>query len=130
MGVTGKPGASLRAWRDYFENAKIYGADIDKEILFRETIIKTFYVDQTDKKSVLQMWKKIDEKNFNLIIDDGLHTFSAAINLFELSINRLKPDGIYIIEDAQKNDLYGAELAPSTAVAAESEVLHCPYISK
>ena len=105
MGLTGKPGASLRAWRDYFENAEIYGADIDKKILFRETRIKTFYVDQADKKSVLQMWKEIDEENFNLIIDDGLHTFSAAINLFELSIDRLKSDGIYIIEDAQSNDL-------------------------
>ena len=51
------------------------------------------------------MWKEINEENFNLIIDDGLHTFSAAINLFELSINRLKTDGIYIIEDAQRNDL-------------------------
>ena len=30
MGVDGKPLASLRAWRDYFINGNIYGADIEK----------------------------------------------------------------------------------------------------
>jgi hypothetical protein len=31
MTKNGIPGASLRVWRDYFFNAKIYGGDIDKE---------------------------------------------------------------------------------------------------
>ena len=43
------PGASLRAWRDYFVKADIYGADIDKKILFNENKIKNFYVDQENK---------------------------------------------------------------------------------
>ena len=38
MGKDGKPGASLRAWRDYFPNA-----DIDTRILFKEDKIQTFY---------------------------------------------------------------------------------------
>jgi len=42
MGEHGKPLASLRAWRDYFINANIYGADIDKSILKNEERIKTF----------------------------------------------------------------------------------------
>ena len=33
MGENGKPLASLRAWRDYFPNAQIYGGDIDRDIL-------------------------------------------------------------------------------------------------
>jgi hypothetical protein len=52
MTDTGMPGASLRVWRDYFRNAKIYGGDIDKEILFEEDRIKTFYVDQLDTSSI------------------------------------------------------------------------------
>src|SRR5262249_23189855 len=32
MGSTGVPGASLRVWREYFPNAMILGADIDKDI--------------------------------------------------------------------------------------------------
>ena len=105
MGEKGKPGASLRAWRDYFYKAVIYGADIDKKILFEEDRIKTFYVDQSNSQSVKEMWKKINQKNFDLIIDDGLHTFHGAKSLFENSINHLKQDGIYIIEDAQNSDL-------------------------
>ena len=105
MGAKGKPGASLRAWKDYFYKAIIYGADIDKEILFQEERIETYYVDQSDPLSVNAMWKKINQNEFDLIIDDGLHTFSAAKNLFELSISYLKSEGIYIIEDAQNKDL-------------------------
>ena len=63
-GVDGKPLASLRAWRDYFKNAKIFGADVDKDCLFNEDRIKTFYVDQSDKDSVINMWKQIDENEF------------------------------------------------------------------
>ena len=33
MGRSGKPLASIRAWRDYFTNAQIFGADIDHKIL-------------------------------------------------------------------------------------------------
>src|SRR5262249_35300312 len=36
MGKYGKPGASLRAFKDYLPNAKIFGADIDRNILFQE----------------------------------------------------------------------------------------------
>ena len=105
MNINGKPGASLRAWRDYFENALIYGADIDKNILFKENRINTFFLDQTDKNSIAKMWNNIKRHNFDIIIDDGLHTFAAAITLFENSINFLKDSGIYIIEDAQDKDI-------------------------
>ena len=47
-----KPGASLRVWNEYFKNATIYGADIDKSTLFEEKKIKTFYVDQTCKSQL------------------------------------------------------------------------------
>lgn len=99
MTSQGKPGASLRVWRDYFPNAQIIGADIDKQVLFNEDKIKTFYVDQTSSESVCSMWNLIDVKNFDLMVDDGLHTFEAGINLFINSIHRLSDFGIYLIED-------------------------------
>ncbi len=105
MNINGKPGASLRAWRDYFKNANIYGADIDKDILFVENRIETFFLDQADKNSVNKMWSDLNKKNFDLIVDDGLHTYEAAIILFENSIEYLSENGIYIIEDAQDKDL-------------------------
>jgi hypothetical protein len=99
MTENGKPGASLKMWRDYFVNAQIYGADIDKNILFKEERIKTFYVDQLNEQKVKDMWTEIGVKDFDLIIDDGLHTSEANIKFFFNSFSYLKRNGVYIIED-------------------------------
>jgi hypothetical protein len=101
MGVYGKPGASLRGWKEFFKNAKIYGADIDSDIIFEEDRIKTFVCDQTDISSIKEMWENDDLKNlrFDIIIDDGLHEFNANLTFFENSIHKLKKDGYYVIED-------------------------------
>ncbi len=104
MGKDGVPLASLRAWRDYFPNANIFGADIDKKILKNEERIKTFYVDQTDPKSVKEMFSSINEKKFDIILEDGLHEYNANICCFENSIQSLENDGIYIIEDVFYKD--------------------------
>ncbi|MDB2446833.1 class I SAM-dependent methyltransferase [Candidatus Pelagibacter bacterium] len=101
MTENGKPGASLRVWREYFKYATVYGADVDKEILFQDERIKTFYVNQLDPKSVENMWEGINENDFDIIIDDGLHTFDAAISLFQNSIQFLKTGGLYVIEDVK-----------------------------
>jgi len=105
MGINAKPGASLRAWRDYFSNALIYGADIDKKILFQEDRICTFFLNQENKNDIEFMWSQINKSNFDLMIDDGLHTFEAAKILFENSIKYLKFNGVYIIEDVNNSDL-------------------------
>ena len=72
MGISAKPGASLRVWRDYFPGANIFGADIDQDILFSENRVETFYLDQTSKESIDAMWRAIKISDFDLIIDDGL----------------------------------------------------------
>jgi hypothetical protein len=105
MGVSGKPGASLRVWRDFFPNAMVYGADIDKDILFEEDRIKTFYIDQLDPEVIKKFWDTVGSVNFDFMIDDGLHTFEAGSTLFIHSIDRLTNDGIYIIEDIGQTDL-------------------------
>jgi len=99
MGKEGVPLASLRAWRDYFINANIYGADVDKNILKNEDRIKTFYVDQTDPKSINELFVSIGDIKFDVILDDGLHQYDANICFFENAIKHLQKDGIYIIED-------------------------------
>ena len=104
MGKQGKPLASLRAWRDYFINANIYGADIDKGILKNEERIKTFFVDQTKPETIIKMFKDIGVAKFDVILEDGLHEFNANICFFENSINFLAKDGIYIIEDVYYKD--------------------------
>lgn len=98
------PGASLRVWKEFFINAKIYGADIDENTLFQENRIKTFIVDQFSQKSIKGMWQKINLKEFDLIIDDGCHQFEGTINFFLNSIKFLSKSGFYIIEDIFHKD--------------------------
>jgi hypothetical protein len=99
MGPGGRPGASLRAWRDYFPDASVFGADIDRAVLFDEERIRTFYVDQTSPESISLMWKQVGCSDFDFMVDDGLHTFAAGSCLFENSISHLREGGIYVIED-------------------------------
>lgn len=79
MGKEGTQGASLRAFRDYFKSANIFGADFDKRILFKEKSISTMYVDQTDPESLDKLFIRINKK-FDLIIDDGLHAIHTNLN--------------------------------------------------
>jgi hypothetical protein len=104
MGINGKPGASLRVWRDYFPKSTIYGADIDKNILFLEDRIFTGYIDQTNPESIKSFWEEYDVYP-NIIIDDGLHKYSAGITLFEASFDRIPSGGVYVIEDVWAHDL-------------------------
>lgn len=108
MGEAGVPGASLRGWRDFFPAAAIYGADIDRRILFQDDRIRTFFVDQTLPASFASLWRELPELGIDLFIDDGLHTFEAARTTFEESVRRMRPGGLYIIEDvwARHADAY------------------------
>ena len=99
-------GGSLRAWSSLFPNANIYGADINKKYLFNEGKIKTFYTNQLDKNELEILFKKLNYKKFDVIIDDGLHNYESNINTFEVLYPLLDTEkGIYIIEDISFNNL-------------------------
>jgi len=98
MGKFGKPGASLRAWRDYLPNAHIIGLDIDMKILFSEKSITTHYVNQLSPKS-FNLVKKEIFKTIDLIIVDGLHTPRADFNSLVELLPLISSDGDFFIED-------------------------------
>ena len=104
MGVNGRPGASLYGWSDYFINAHVYGADIDKDILFQTDRINTFYCDQTNVNSINLLWNNLPIM-FDIIIEDGLHNFNANVCFFENSIHKLNKNGYYIIEDIKNTEI-------------------------
>ena len=105
MGVNGRPGASLRAFRDALPCSEIYGADIDQNTLFTEERIKTAWVDQFDQNSFTAMTDSFGESKFDLIIDDGLHAVSANLNALIFSINSLKENGVFVVEDIPKRSV-------------------------
>ena len=99
-----KTGASLYVWRDFFPNAEIIAGDIDKSVLFSSKRIKTFHLDQLDKKSIKTMLSNFKKKEFDIIIDDGDHRFKSGISLFENTYHKISKNGYYIIEDVSFND--------------------------
>lgn len=106
MGPLGKPGASLRAWREYFPRADVFGADIDTNVLFAEPRIATFYCDQTNRASIDKMWSDAAlAQGFDVIIDDGLHEFEANRLFLEASLPRLNRRGFFVVEDVSQRDL-------------------------
>lgn len=105
MGAKGQPGASLRAFRDFLPNGRIYGADIDSKILFQEERIKTFFVDQTNLNSFNEISTILVNEKFDLIIDDGLHSPNANIATLIFALSNLKPKGWFVVEDISNNSL-------------------------
>jgi SAM-dependent methyltransferase len=97
MGKKGFPGASLKVFSDIYPNSEIFGADIDKQILKNFKNVKMFYLDQNNLKTYNN--DIINEKYFDLIIDDGLHMQSANLNTLIFALERLKPGGVLVIED-------------------------------
>jgi len=98
MGKIWVPGNSLRAFREYLPGTLIYGADVDKRILFEEERIKTYFVDQTDAATIAALGEKMPGK-LDLIIDDGLHAPNANVALLAFAFDKLKAGGWVVIED-------------------------------
>jgi hypothetical protein len=126
MGKTGVPGASLRAWKESFPQAGIVGADVDIRILFQEPAIETYWVDQTRPEAVRQLFKNIGPRSFDVIIDDGLHTFEANRTLMDGAYPNVASDGIYIIEDVSVGDMPAWE-AYLSSIALQTALIRLPH---
>ena len=96
---TYKPGASLRAWRDYFENSMIYGLDIQPDTQFEENRIKTIQTDSRNPELTNELLDNLNLSMFDVIIDDGSHKLSDQLATLDVMLGKVKPGGTYIIED-------------------------------
>ena len=102
-------GSSLCVWASVFPYSRVYGIDLEK-----------FYwesnVSRWKKKLRIQNFNRInfihgdiyrikntdsyfEHSYLDIIIDDGPHTISSILKSFELFHQKLKCDGIYIVED-------------------------------
>ena len=98
-------GGSLGLWRDYCYNSKIFGLDYrDKDCdgrdikYFEDEKISISIFDSTDSKKTEETY---DNNYFDLIFDDGSHKVNDQFATFENLYSKLKPGGIYIIEDIE-----------------------------
>lgn len=98
MALWGNPGASLKAFRDFLKSAMIYGADIDRRILFQDERVETFFVDQTDPATLTELGKSIPS-NLDLVIDDGLHSPNANIETLKFGLTKIRIGAWVVVED-------------------------------
>ena len=91
-------GASLKMWRDFFPNAKIYGVDYRRDLLIRRGRIDSILCDQRRSEHLKRLIDSIGP-DINLVIDDGSHRprdqVFTCLNLMPL----LNKAVTYVIED-------------------------------
>lgn len=125
-----KPGASLRAWRDFFPCAYIFGLDIDSSVLFEEFRIKCFYTDQSSSDSLrsaimeIKLFTRNENQTFDLIIDDGSHQKKHIMNSFVTLFPYVKNNGFYIIEDINKKFITDIEILDHIYKNSKIELLY------
>jgi hypothetical protein len=93
--LDGEGGASLRMWEEYFSVATITGFDIKPIAHLIAPRIRCY---QGDMMSPTDLGK-IEPREFDVIIDDGSHLQHHQISCFLEMFSRVKPGGIYIVED-------------------------------
>lgn len=99
-----RPGASLRAWRDYFPNGLVYGLDVQPDtMILDEPRIITALVDSTSAAAVGAFLTK-KPSGFDIIIDDGAHIPQLQVETLRNFYPALKPNGLYVIEDVNRVD--------------------------
>jgi len=102
IGINNEPtqeGGSLRMWREYLPQAKIFGIDIAPEKAYVEDRIRVFTGPQGDVGFLATVAKEAGP--FDIIVDDGSHRSEDHIASFSYLWGHVANGGWYIIEDAQ-----------------------------
>jgi SAM-dependent methyltransferase len=93
-------GGGLQIAKEYFKNGNIYGIDINPEVckMHLGDNIKTYCFNAVNKDDFDSNMGAI---KFDTILDDGSHMNSDVIQTFKNLFERVKPGGVYVIEDLQ-----------------------------
>lgn len=100
-------GGSILMWREYFQNAQIYGFEYNEDLIrsfeekFDQSRIHLDSIDVNDAKSIKKTFESFAQ-SFDLIIDDTTHLFEDQIRVVQNVHSFLKPGGLLIIEDIFK----------------------------
>jgi lipopolysaccharide biosynthesis glycosyltransferase len=92
-------GQSTKMWTDYFENATIHGADIEKGSKICESYSNRVKFHELDQRDLAQLKNLEQFSPFDFVIDDGNHFWFEQILTFEALFPYVRKGGIYIVED-------------------------------
>lgn len=91
-------GASLRAWRDFFPRADVWGVDHSSDLVEGEERI---FCARADSRKADALAAVLGDLRFDVIVDDGDHHPDAQHATRDALWPYLKPGGLYVVEDVQ-----------------------------
>lgn len=105
-------GAGLFMFRDFFPNATIYGAEIDKKRVNKLRGLDRIHVYQCDQSSREDVERLIGQigSAIDIVIDDGSHEPTDQVFTCIEMMPMLTKEVVYIIEDVAYPDLVGESL--------------------
>ena len=103
---------SLFALRDYFVSGRIIGVHSTSVEVTDEPRIETYICNSTKKDDVVAFISELGISNFDIIIDNGVHSDMEQISTIRNLYPYLNDDGIYIIEGLE----------------ADSKINQCPSL--
>ena len=91
-------GHSLKLWQEYFNNANIYGFDINNQLTntFYSNVSTKFFNAYSDE--AIEYLKNLNIK-FDIIIDDGPHTLETQDYVCKNYKQFLNDNGLFVVED-------------------------------
>jgi hypothetical protein len=101
---------SMKAWRDYFVNATLYGWDFDLNLI-NNALIENIdrsnyhYMNVHDVNSIDRGLSRFNGK-YDFIIDDSDHHAEWAYNIMSVVHKYLRTGGVFVIEDVQDPEPY------------------------
>jgi demethylmacrocin O-methyltransferase len=94
-------GKSLRMWKEFFLNSRIFGIDIQEKRLPQEARIEIHQGSQVDRPFLERLVREVMGGQLDIVIDDGSHMNAHVIETFEILFPLLSSDGYYVVEDLQ-----------------------------
>lgn len=91
-------GASLRMWRKYFPYAQVVGFDHNDDL--RKYSDDRIAIEIGDQEKVEDLQRLIDgQAGYDVIIDDGGHSWQQQLTSFKTLVPHLNSPGYYLLED-------------------------------
>ena len=106
-------GASIKMWLEYFTNEKSCFYGIDNSTRYKDADKRFNFVESRQEDNVLA--DKFEDNFFDFIIDDGGHKMSEQQISLKNFWRKLKPGGLYFVEDLQTSfDEKWIDIRPTT----------------
>jgi len=120
-------GASVVAWRRYFDKARIYGYDNDAAALSAIPVLPNVQcsnVDVSKRDTLVAALTRdtADGELFDVILDDAAHNVVDQSLLIQEGLRFVKPGGLLIIEDVFR-DRPEAEYIPALEAAISANLI-------